>query len=68
MLTPPGCFFAPSPEIDMEQHTQNPNVKADPSTKAKAEWRSPHYRSYEAKDAELGLGVGADLIILGTSS
>ena len=49
----------------MEQNTQN---VIDQNAEVKTAWQQPSFRVIEAKDAELGLGVGADLIILGTSS
>jgi hypothetical protein len=48
----------------MDQQPKAPDVKA----LVKEKWERPHYRSVDAKSAELGLAVGADLIILGTAS
>ena len=49
----------PRPEVS--------NVKVS-KTEAKSKWDHPRFRSFEARSAELGLGTGADLIIVDTSS
>jgi hypothetical protein len=37
-------------------------------SEAKVAWHRPSFRVLEARDAEIGFGVGADLVIPGTSS
>ncbi|MEI9993267.1 MAG: hypothetical protein WDM91_01620 [Rhizomicrobium sp.] len=36
--------------------------------KTKVKWERPRCRRFDARNAELGLGIGEDLIILTTSS
>jgi hypothetical protein len=38
------------------------------NAKPKQQWTKPSTTRVDARSAELGLGVGADLIIIGTSS
>lgn len=50
----------------MDTNTEMQAVDRDIAVKEV--WNRPVSRTLDAKDAELGLGVGADLVILGTSS